>query len=208
MKRVFQEITNVMKKNIKITVHKTNQRKKLMRWMYEVATEFEYSQITYALAINITDRYVRIKGIDTTTYQLVGTTALFIAAKTEERNPKNTADYASVTDNAYTISQILEMERAILTTLNFQVSVILPHNFVKLEYLERISSESGIPIKECANIFFSLISYFLEKEECLGNVFGIYDQSKSEFEEIVLAKSRVENEDIKFYFNLNKEISI
>ena len=49
--------------------------------------------------------------------QLVGVTALFIAAKYEEIYPPQIKDFVFITDRAYSKEDVLEMEFTILSTL-------------------------------------------------------------------------------------------
>lgn len=61
------------------------------------------------------DRYLSIKhDIAKQRLQLVGTTALFIAAKTEEIYPPKISEFAYVTDGACTESEILDQELLML----------------------------------------------------------------------------------------------
>ena len=55
--------------------------------------------------------------------QLVGVTALLLAAKYEEIYPPEVRDLVYVTDKAYTRRQILSMESAIVSTLSFKLTV-------------------------------------------------------------------------------------
>lgn len=53
--------------------------------------------------------------------QLVGVTAMLIAAKYEETYAPEVMDFVYITDNAYTAAQIREMEGTILNVLQFEL---------------------------------------------------------------------------------------
>jgi cyclin B len=62
--------------------------------------------------------------------QLVGVTALLLAAKYEEIWAPEVNDFVHISDNAYTREQILHMEKTMLNTLQFNLTVPTPYVFV------------------------------------------------------------------------------
>lgn len=77
--------------------------------------------------------------------QLVGVTAMLVACKYEEMYAPEVGDFAYITDNAYTKSQILEMEQVVLKSLNFQLGRPLP-----LHFLRRASKVASVSF--CMNL--------------------------------------------------------
>ena len=63
--------------------------------------------------------------------QLVGVTALMLAAKYEEIYPPEVRDYVYICDNAYTREQIVQMEQLILAKLNFRLTVPTQRSYLK-----------------------------------------------------------------------------
>ncbi len=57
--------------------------------------------------------------------------ALLIASKYEEIYVPELQDFVFITDNAYKIGEILAMERSILVTLQFNVTVPTPYRFLQ-----------------------------------------------------------------------------
>lgn len=84
--------------------------------------------------------------------QLVGVTALNIAAKYEEIYPPELKDFVVITDRAYTREDLLEMEFRILSTLEFELTFATSWRF-----LERFSKVLGNEIH-----VFAFSQYLLE----------------------------------------------
>lgn len=63
--------------------------------------------------------------------QLVGVTALFLAAKIEEMYPPELQEFVYITDDTYTKREILDMEMKILKTLGFQMGRPIPLQFLR-----------------------------------------------------------------------------
>ena len=82
--------------------------------MVEVTEEYKLSDETLFLAIAYVDRYLSTTPIERQTFQLLGTSCLFIAAKYEEIYPPDVNEFVYVTDDSYSKSQVLQMEMKIL----------------------------------------------------------------------------------------------
>ena len=95
----------------------------LIDWLIDVHFQFELTPETIFLTVNLFDRYFQIKKFEVRRekLQLIGITCLLIASKYEEIYPPDSWEYASVTANTYSITEILEMELEILMTLKFKV---------------------------------------------------------------------------------------
>ena len=63
--------------------------------------------------------------------QLVGVTAMFLAAKYEEMSPPEISSFSFVTDGTYTTAQIRNMEVRILKVLDFTLGRPLPLQFLR-----------------------------------------------------------------------------
>lgn len=202
MKRAFQDITNVVRKNIKLTVHKSTHRKKLLKWLYEVINDFGYSQVTFSIAVFILDKYTEVKGLDLTKYQLIGVSALFISAKIEEKQCKRIEDYVHVTDNSYSKQDILKKEMEMLESFDFDLMFKLPHTFLKHWYLEKVSEKYTIHHRQ--EIFFCAFSHIIEKNTCGSNMYWIYLEGAREAEK-VLEGCEIDP-DLRFYLENNRRI--
>ena len=111
----------------------------LIDWLIDVQLRFKLKSETLFLTVNIIDRYLSKLNIHKTKLQLLGTTAMYIASKYEEIYPPKVKDFAYVTDNTYSRSEILIMEQDILNILSFNIS--LPSSY---HFLQQFWHTSGI----------------------------------------------------------------
>ncbi|XP_045105761.1 G2/mitotic-specific cyclin-A-like [Portunus trituberculatus] len=118
---------NYMSKQMDITA---NMRWILVDWLVEVAEEYTLHAETLYLAVSYIDRFLSHMSVKRDKLQLVGTTAMFIAAKFEEIYPPDVSQFAYITDNTYKVGQILRMEHLILKVLSFDMAVPTAHFFV------------------------------------------------------------------------------
>jgi len=112
---------------------KPRMRNFLVDWLIEVHQQFSLIQETLYLTVAVLDRFLQEEGatISTKQLQLVGVTAMLIAAKYEEMYPPEVDDFVYITDKAYKQSEILQMEMRILKTLDFDLGRPLPINFLR-----------------------------------------------------------------------------
>lgn len=95
----------------------------LIDWLIEVHLKFKLRHETLFLTVNILDRFLAVQKVARQRLQLVGVTALMLAAKYEEIYPPEVRDYVYICDNAYTREQIVQMEQLILSKLSFRLTV-------------------------------------------------------------------------------------
>ncbi|GAA5870463.1 hypothetical protein JCM8547_004039 [Rhodosporidiobolus lusitaniae] len=110
----------------------------LVDWLVEIHTKFRLLPETIFLAVNIIDRFLSVRVVSLVKFQLVGVTALFIAAKYEEVCCPSVQNFLYMTDGGYTDEEILKAERYILGIIGFNLSYPNPINF-----LRRISKADG-----------------------------------------------------------------
>ncbi|CAF3367548.1 unnamed protein product [Rotaria socialis] len=98
-------------------------RSVLCDWIIEVSEVYHLHRETYHLAIAYIDQYLcNTSNLPKAKLQLLGITALFIAAKIEEIYPPRISEFAYVTDKAYYEGDILDMELDILNALNWYIN--------------------------------------------------------------------------------------
>ncbi|XP_076302514.1 cyclin A isoform X1 [Lasioglossum baleicum] len=119
-----------MKKQPDITY---SMRSILVDWLVEVAEEYQLQTETLYLAVSYIDRFLSYMSVVRAKLQLVGTAAMFIAAKYEEIYPPDVGEFVYITDDTYSKKQVLRMEHLILRVLSFDLTVQTPLTFL-MEY--------------------------------------------------------------------------
>lgn len=138
----------------------------LVDWLVEVHTRFRLLPETLFLAVNIIDRFLSAKVVPLDKLQLVGTTAMFIAAKYEEVLSPHIGHFVHVADDGFNVEEILSAERYTLSTLNYDLSYPNPMNF-----LRRISKADGYDMQT------RTIGKYLLEISLLDHRFMCYRQS-------------------------------
>jgi hypothetical protein len=105
-------------------------RRILIDWLHEVAQEYSLEWQTLLLSIQISDQYLRLATVQKTNLQLVGVTALWIAAKMEEIQPPPVHDFTYISDDAYTYQEVINFESMMLKKLQWNVTIPTPLDFV------------------------------------------------------------------------------
>jgi len=106
----------------------------LVDWLVDVHYNFKCVPETLFLCVNILDIYLlKMKmSVKKRDLQLIGVTALFIASKYEETCPPSIDDFEWISDMSCSKKQIQKMEKDILHTLNFNVSMPKAINFLRI----------------------------------------------------------------------------
>ncbi|CAM9794494.1 unnamed protein product, partial [Heterosigma akashiwo] len=131
---------------------KPNMRSILVDWLVEVVDEYKLSQKTMYLGINLIDRSLSLFPVPRTKLQLLGCSAMLLAAKFEEIYAPSIDDFVYISDNTYTKEQILNYEQKITQYLNFQLNGVTPYHYLR-RFMQ--ASQSG-PKEE------SYVHYILE----------------------------------------------
>jgi G2/mitotic-specific cyclin-B3 len=117
-------------------LHTQNDLTKSMRavlidWLVEIQESFELNHETLYLAIKIIDQYLMQKKISRSDFQLLGATAMLIAAKYDERLPPACDDFLYICDDAYDKRNLILMEMEVLATLDFCIGFPLSYRFLR-----------------------------------------------------------------------------
>ena len=114
----------------------------LTDWLIQVHVRFRLLPETLFLCVNIIDRFLSARVVSLAKLQLVGVTCMFIAAKFEEVVSPSVSHFLLCADSSYTESEILQAERYVLKTLDWNLSYPNP-----VHYLRRISKADDYNVK-------------------------------------------------------------
>lgn len=105
----------------------------LVDWIMEVCEVYRLRRMTFYLAVDYIDRYLSLKPATPKQHlQLVGISALFIAAKLEEIYPPKLKEFSYVCDGACSDEDILNCEILILNSLIWDVNPMTPTGWLNL----------------------------------------------------------------------------
>jgi hypothetical protein len=89
-------------------------RTTLIDWLLQVHMRYHMLPETLWIAVNIIDRFLSMRVVSLTKFQLVGVTAMFVAAKYEEIMAPSVEEFVYMTENGYTRDDILKGEKILL----------------------------------------------------------------------------------------------
>lgn len=120
-----------------------SKREILVKWMAEVVQWFELLDDVLFLSVNYVDQFLTNKAIPTNKLQLLGTTAIFIAAKVIDDADDNGLPLKKIAEmleipKLESMRAIIGMERSICETLNFHL--LCPTTIDFLRIFNRVDS--------------------------------------------------------------------
>ena len=110
---------------------KPKMRSILIDWLIQVHHRFKLYQETLYLTVWIIDRFLMRKQVRKNKLQLVGVSAMLLAAKYEEIYSPEVRDLVHITDSAYTGQEIREMEKELFFTLDYCLGTPLCLHFLR-----------------------------------------------------------------------------
>jgi hypothetical protein len=102
----------------------------LIDWLVDVHLKFKLVPETLYLTVNLIDRFLMVKSVSRKHLQLVGVTAMLVASKYEEIWAPEVRDFVYISDRAYNRDQILNMEKIMLNSLKFNLTVPTHYHFL------------------------------------------------------------------------------
>ncbi|XP_051139197.1 G2/mitotic-specific cyclin-2-like [Andrographis paniculata] len=130
----------------------------LVDWLIEVHYKFELAEETLYLTVNLIDRFLSVQSVVRKKLQLVGVTAMLLACKYEEVSVPVVEDFILITDKAYTRKEVLEMEKLMINTLQFNLS--LPTSYVFMtRYLRAAQADRRMEVLSFYVMELCLVEY-------------------------------------------------
>ncbi|KAI4388509.1 hypothetical protein MLD38_000830 [Melastoma candidum] len=130
----------------------------LIDWLIEVHYKFELMEETLYLTVNIIDRFLAVQQIARKKLQLVGVTAMLLACKYEEVSVPVVDDLIIISDRAYSRKEVLDMEKMMVNTLQFNMSVPTPYVFMR-RFLKAAQSDKNLELLAFFVIELCLVEY-------------------------------------------------
>ncbi|KAJ7158817.1 cyclin [Mycena filopes] len=118
-------------------------RQTLVDWLLQVHLRYHMLPETLWIAVNIVDRFLTHRTVSLIKLQLVGVTAMFVAAKYEEILAPSVEEFVFMTDHGYNKEEILKGERIMLQTLEFRIS----HYCSPYSWMRKISKADDYDIQ-------------------------------------------------------------
>jgi G2/mitotic-specific cyclin 3/4 len=115
-------------------------RAKLVEWLVQFRMVFDLKPEVLSTAVNYLDRFLSVKTVYREKLQLVGCTALFIASKYESVSQIKKKTMVAMSQDAFTVEELLRAEWYMLNALNFELGWPAPTGF--LERLKKADRKS------------------------------------------------------------------
>ena len=179
-KEVFK-IPDTFLQNHKIT---SIVRTRMIDWMVEICSVFNYMDETFFLSVNILDIFLQKtkKIYDNSNIHLIGMTSIFTASKFQEIYPQTLKNFAhKVGHDMFTLDEIKNMETQIMTDIGMEVLVSTSlYDFMKTYFYDFFYNNKSVIEKNCDIKIFKDIMFtakYLTKLVVHYEYFYLYDNS-------------------------------
>ncbi|KAI5596561.1 hypothetical protein BDE02_02G009400 [Populus trichocarpa] len=134
----------------------------LIDWLIEVHYKFELMEETLYLTVNLIDRFLAVQPVARKKLQLVGVTAMLLACKYEEVSVPVVEDLILISDKAYSRKEVLDMEKLMVNTLQFNLSVPTPYVFMR-RFLKASQCDTKLELLSFFIVELCLVEYDMLK---------------------------------------------
>lgn len=157
----YTEACNNLSSNYMSSQVDINQKMReiLIDWLTDVHLKFDLMHETLFLMINLIDRFLSVVyTITRKDIQLVGLTAMLVAAKYEEIWAPKVKDLITISNNVYTRGEFLSMEKLMLNKLRFNLAVPTPFVFMK-RFLKAAQADTQLELLAFYLLELCLVEY-------------------------------------------------
>ncbi|XP_058223374.1 G2/mitotic-specific cyclin-2-like isoform X2 [Rhododendron vialii] len=130
----------------------------LIDWLIEVHYKFELMDETLYLTVNLIDRFLAVQPVVRKKLQLVGVTAMLLSCKYEEVSVPVVEDLILISDKTYSRIEVLQMEKLMVNTLQFNLSVPTPYVFMR-RFLKAAQTDKKLELLSFFIIELCLVEY-------------------------------------------------
>jgi len=209
-------------------------RSLLIDWIISICERLSISDDALYLSIYLIDRFLIASTISSTKIQLVGVTALLIAAKYEEVLCPDIASFIMLIDHAYTDEDIKRAEKYMLHVLGYKIEYVNPLIFLrrasKANNYEMVSRKMGKYFLEIMMVYPQFLGFsknvigstamYLSRKICRTdvnrNLFNLYTNAGreemkgclNELTRIIYQEIKYENVENKYAKASMHEVSI
>ena len=106
-------------------------RDMLVKWITDTSLKLKLLTETMFLAVNIVDRVISLVRVSRRKLPLVGVASLLIASKFEETYAPPMSDFKACSDCMFDEEMIMNMERILLTKIDFNLCAPVPVHFLR-----------------------------------------------------------------------------
>lgn len=113
----------------------SNLRSRMVNWMIEVCSKFEFSPKIFFLSVKIMDKYLQCTNfrLSSNDIHLLGITCMLISCKLEDVRYLSIKIFVSnIARNKFESSSVISLEKNILQTLHFEVDLVVCVDFLTL----------------------------------------------------------------------------
>ncbi|ELK37964.1 G2/mitotic-specific cyclin-B3 [Myotis davidii] len=110
----------------------SDMRASLVNWLVKIQVNCNLNHESLYLAVKLVDHYLMKKTCKEENLQLLGATALLIAAKLEETGPPKLDRFLHSRREGFQRHEMVAMEISILSTLKFEINIPVTYHFLRI----------------------------------------------------------------------------
>jgi Cyclin, N-terminal domain len=151
-------------------------REKMCEWSYRICDYFQTSREIVAIAFSYLDRFNDSTRCDRTAFKLASMTCLYIATKVFHNKQLSVLTLVELSRNEFTTTHIIQMERIILSTLNYKMNPPTAQTFL-CQYQCILPMHKVVAVVKKHMKGTSLIEYDTDMTFETQMITNIYDRS-------------------------------